>query len=119
MNGETLHLAQKVASGNLAIGVSVTTASSPAWVSWLNSDTAAAAVFVLGAALSLVILCVNLQLMYHRATDRMERKRKELIIPAACKLPVQAAVGSSVHSFRRVLSQRDLRPRRRIRSTTQ
>tara|TARA_R110002012_G_C11554194_1_gene602765 strand:+ start:514 stop:783 length:270 start_codon:yes stop_codon:yes gene_type:complete len=75
VSGETLHIAQELASGRLGVGVGVGTLTSPAWVDAMNSDTAAAAVMVLGAALSLVILCVNLQLMYHRATDRAERKR--------------------------------------------
>lgn len=121
MSGETMHIAQELASGKLAVGVSVGTVTSPAWVSAMNSDAAAAAVMVLGAALSLVILCVNLQLIYHRATDRAERKRLARKNPTACtQVPQAASAGRpKLQSLRKVVAQRDLRPRRRIRSSTQ
>ena len=120
MSGETMHIAQELASGKLAVGVSVGTVTSPAWVSAMHSDTAAAAVMVLGAALSLVILCVNLQLIYHRATDRAERKRLAKKPPNAnMQVPQAASTGRpKPRRLRKVVSQRDVRPRRWNASTT-
>jgi len=70
-----MHIVQELASGKIALGVSVGTATSPAWVSAMHSETAAAVLMIIGGVLSLTILVANMQAFFYRAADRAERKR--------------------------------------------
>ena len=70
-----MHIVQELASGKIALGVSVGTATSPAWVNAMHSETAAAVLMIIGGVLSLTILVVNMQAFFYRAADRAERKR--------------------------------------------
>ena len=58
MKQQTAELVSDLASGKTALGVGIGTATSPAWISFINSDAVSAFVLVLGAVVSIVIILV-------------------------------------------------------------
>lgn len=75
MSESTAGFLQELASGKMALGVGIGTASSPTWISALHSETASAIILLLGALLTFAITCVNVQTFIHRFKDRAERKK--------------------------------------------
>lgn len=70
---------QDLAGSKAALTVGVATATSPRWVDVMNSPEAATLLMLLGALVTITIVCVNVQTLVFRASRRSVTKRRELL----------------------------------------
>ena len=77
MKDQVVEMIQQAASGKVAVGVAVTTAATPAWISVVDGDGFRALCMIGGALTTIVIFVVNfLGVKYRSQQNRLDAALK-------------------------------------------
>ena len=67
MKNQIVEMVQDAASGKIAAGIAVTTATAPAWISFVKGDAFSAGMMIAGAVATIVLAAVNIQAIKNRS----------------------------------------------------